>query len=304
MDQRRHHHVWQHYTAAWAVDERVWYLQDRNKFLHSNTVNLGVKNYFYRLKRLTAPDRKLINGLILSSPPDARCIHLNFIKMFDGWHELRDTLKGLEGDTSEAQQLVQQQIANAEEDYHAKIEGDAIPVLERLRAGDASVLSDNGVVAGFAHFLAVQNMRTSGARTYMLTPTPDTPPGFDPTCAWAIASHIAAVNIGSTIFSLRRVNPLRLITNATDVPFITSNQPVTNLQVTADRLPPEHLSLYYPVSPRHAVFIDDAQNPFGIEEVMTSAGRVHELNRAMVDASHSQVYAQTRACLEPYQLQP
>src|ERR1700761_5280457 len=98
MEKRRHHHVWKHYTAAWAADERVWCLQDRTKFLHSNTVNLGVKNYFYRLKPLTARDRELISGLIKASPPDARGIHLNFIKMFDGWHELRDALKGPEGD--------------------------------------------------------------------------------------------------------------------------------------------------------------------------------------------------------------
>lgn len=303
MEKRRHHHVWKHYLEAWAVDERVWCLMNRTQIRQANAVNLGVKNHFYRLKRLTVHDRKLIAALIQASPMAARPTHLNFIRMFDGWHELRDALKGLEGDTSEAKRLVEQQIANAEEDYHSKIEGAAIPVLERLRAGDAGVLSEDDVVAGFAHFLAVQNMRTSGVRSYMLTPTPNTPPAFDPTGAWAIASHILAVNVGSNILSLRRVNPFRLITNATDVPFITADQPVTNLQATADRSPPEYLSLYYPISPRHAVFIDDAQNPFGLEDVVTLVGRVHKLNRAMVDASHSQVYAQARACLEPYQLQ-
>jgi hypothetical protein len=68
IEKRRHHHVWQFYTAAWAVDERVWCLRDRRQLRPVNTVNLGAKNHFYRLQRLTNRDRTLILRLIGQSP--------------------------------------------------------------------------------------------------------------------------------------------------------------------------------------------------------------------------------------------
>jgi hypothetical protein len=302
LEKRRHHHVWQYYTSAWAVDDRVWFLQDRKQIKQSNTVNLGVKNHFYRLKRLSDLDRRLITALIDNSPEDARAVHWRFVAMFDGWYEEKDRLSQVEDDTSEAEAKLDEQIANAEEDYHARIEGDAITTLDRLRAGDAGALDDIDSIAGFSHFLAVQFMRTTGIRSRVLGQFENASKGIDLTGAWAITSHIMAVNFGRTIFDLRKVNPIRLISNATDARFITGDQPVINLQKARDGTQPEYLSLYCPISPQKAIFVDDFRKPLALEDVICSTEIVDHLNGAIVDASNSQIYAETEQCLYPYSL--
>jgi hypothetical protein len=76
------------------------------------------------------------------------------------------------------------------------------------------------------------------------------------------------------------------------MPFITSDQPVINLHVNRET-PPEMLSLYYPISPRMALYLGEPNDSTDIPfEAMTASGATH-LNLRIAKASHSQVYAQT-----------
>jgi hypothetical protein len=300
LEKRRHHYIWQYYLPAWAENDLVYCLFERKKISQPNTINLGVKRDFYRLQRLTAKDRQNVKRLIERSPVEFHETYWNFVTMFDGWFEEKDLLSQMTGDTSECVRKINEKISNAEEDYHGIVENNTIPILEKLRAGDISVLSDDDTIADFCYFLTVQLTRTMSLRQHMLKWCAINPKIYDPTNAWAIISHIYATTIGAKLFNMREMNPIRLISNKTNLPFITGDQPVVNLQGQLGGVQPEYLSFYYPISPTMAVFIDDAQHPFGLESVISSSSRIEQLNAVIVEVAHFQIYAQTKPCLLPY----
>jgi hypothetical protein len=99
-------------------------------------------------------------------------------------------------------------------------------------------------------------------------------------------------NIGCGLFLERKKRRLVVVRNDTAVPFVTGDQPVTNLHGDGET-PPEILSLYYPISPRLALYLGEpdevTDTPF---EAMTAKAATY-LNLRIAKASHSQVYAQT-----------
>lgn len=112
-------------------------------------------------------------------------------------------------------------------------------------------------------------------------------------------SLMFAANIAVSLFSDRQTRKLVLLENKTGGLFITGDQPAINLLGTAP-LPPESLSIFYPVSPVLAVILTEAnQEPLFTSETMT-ADDVSNLNRRIVDASHSQVFAQAESDLTPF----
>jgi putative heme iron utilization protein len=106
-----------------------------------------------------------------------------------------------------------------------------------------------------------------------------------------------AFNIGRSLFLERRKRKLVLVRNDTDVPFVTADQPAINLKGTRPR-PPENLSIYYPISPQLALLLADVgEEPMFPAQGLT-AEQASALNRKVVEASHKQVFAQSRESLE------
>lgn len=291
---RRQHHVWRHHLEAWATGKKIFCLMD-GKIFRPNTINVGVEGDFYKLKQLTDFDRQMLLKLIGQSPAQARETLMGFMGIFDGWHDLRSRLPP--GRMPEVRAALDEYITTAEEKYHGYVEAKFVPHLAKLRLKDPSPLLDEDAAVDFSYFIALQWVRTDRVRKKIVTR--DAPYDFGP--MWSIASHITAANFGWTLFALREQNPIRLIVNDTDVPFITGDQPVVNLQATprGDEVP-DFLSLYYPVSPQCAVFINDYRSPITMPDTLTDPQRVRELNRHMALIAGRQVYASTCECLVPY----
>jgi hypothetical protein len=298
---RRQHHVWRHYIDAWATDRRVWCLIN-GRVNRTNTLNVGVEGDFYKLQKLTAEDRDLLQGLIEKSHEPARPMLEGFLHMFDGWYELRDSVPSNLHGSKEIKKAFDEFILTAEENFHGQVEAEFVPTLAKLRDGDANALNDDEAAMDFCYFVALQWTRTKATRKAVLGRTGNRP-GFDASRILPIAAHITAANLGWTLFARREQNKLQLIENLTDIPLITGDQPVINLQGgSGGDSPPEYMSVYYPISPRYAVFIDDYRHPLNLDEAFTWPDSVHELNRRMAATANMQVYASTRECLIPYGL--
>ena len=121
MKKRRQHHVWKSYLRAWAKDEIIFCLQD-GRIFESNISGVAVERDFYKLHTLSKNDIEYINFIIGKAHVSTTKVHDNFITMFSIYGRLKENMPAhLEGNV-EFMQLLDQQIINAEEDFHSSIE--------------------------------------------------------------------------------------------------------------------------------------------------------------------------------------
>jgi hypothetical protein len=287
----RQHHVCQAYLRGWATDGKVWVLQ--GDLLHrAHTKDVAVQNRFYKLQALTDFDIAFIRKFIEKSPAHSRRSHENFLTMFGMFPTLRARMSKEQAAANPAlTAYLDEQIVNAEEEFHSGIETQVAPQLEALRGGDIKFFGNDKQAAQFAHFLALQHFRTIGIKSRALART-QAHADTDISRRWNVLSHIFASNVGWTVYAERKRSPLVLIDNATDVPLITSDQPAVNLLGGSNtEKPPDHLALYYPVSSRFGVLFDDADNPCGLAGKSLSPGDVKGLNTQIVRNSYRQIIA-------------
>jgi hypothetical protein len=71
---------------------------------------------------------------------------------------------------------------------------------------------------------------------------------------------------------------------------------------TARKIDPEAapLSWYYPISPRLALLLTEVDEEPSFSRAGLTSAQVNSPNARMVEASHSQVFAQSRVSLETY----
>ncbi len=298
MKKRRQHHVWQRYLKSWAVDNQIYCLKDSAIFA-TNTTNVAVERDFYKLQKLTPSDFALIENLIVApAHPLAKQNHRNLLMQFTlparFVEENRDRLRNLD----KIEELLDVHHTNVLEDYHAGIEDWFLPILEDILRGDLSFYESNDRCIAFLYFICTQHMRTKGIKERSIERV-EGRNGQDLRRIWDLAVLMFAYNIGMGLFLERKKRKLALVENRTDVPFITGDQPIINLHGDGIR-PPEELCFYYPVSPKLALILPevDRDPPFATESL--SSAQATGLNTKMLEASHSQLFGQTKSSLLPY----
>jgi hypothetical protein len=290
------HHVWQQYLRAWSVDGKVYCLQ-ADRIFPTGTPVLGVKTDFYKVQPFTEDDLKLLHFILALDKvhPIARKHHemvlQNILSPMLFVKQHRERLNNI----PLIDNLLDTHNTNAVDDQHTAIEKTFAPLLARSLAGDFSWYDDNQDCISFCNFVGAQQMRTRGVKERTISRLKERM-GVDVSRIWDILALIFGFNIGCSLFLDREKRRLIAVRNDTAVPFITSDQPVINLHGNGET-PPEMASLYYPISPRLALYLGEPNDPSDIPfEAMTASGATY-LNLRVAKASHSQVYAQTRDLL-------
>jgi hypothetical protein len=296
-DTRRQHHVWRSYLAAWSTDQIIFCLMD-GRIFPSNVSGLGVETDFHKLLALTSADIQGIRWLLRKAHPTSKRVQDNFLTAFGfpGWL-LSNPPPHLAGD-AEYETLLRHQVINAEEDWHATLEGKMAPTIAALRRRDASVYADDKQCIPFLHFLCLQSLRTKGVRDKVAAKTSEVN-GFSIARCWNILRHIFAVNVGVSLYLDRKKRPLWILENDTDIPFITGDQPVVNLfPSTRPDKPPELLALYYPLSPSTALIIDEVEHRCGYTSGAISTEQARTLNCRIREASYRQLFGSSEEVLQ------
>lgn len=293
VKKHRQHHVWQKYLRAWSPGGPLHCLMD-GRIFPTGTTAIAVEQYFYKIGKLTAADIALIRFLLIDVQgvhPLTRKSHEDFLKLV-----AMPTL--FEGEAEDLDDLIDTFRTNALEDYHAGIEASFLPLLERALSKDVSFYDDEQSCITLFHFLASQHMRTKGIKEKTIEIL-KRKSGLDVSRIWGIMSHMAATNVGLSLYLERKKRQLVLVENSTDLAFITGDQPIVNLHGDGEK-PPETLSWYYPISPRLALLLPEVDEGPAVSTTSLTSAQVSDLNARIVAASHRQVFAQSRHALEPY----
>ncbi|MBK3665537.1 DUF4238 domain-containing protein [Bradyrhizobium diazoefficiens] len=295
MKKRRQHHVWQRYLKPWTVDDQLYCLRDGAIFV-TGTNSVGVDRDFYKLHKLTDDDLALIKMLVIDAGhPLAKRHHEDLLVHLVGPARFVEQNRHQLGNLEKIEELLDIHQTNALEDYHAMTENRFLPILDMILAGDLSFYEHAEQCITFLHFVCMQTMRTKGVkeRTIDRVKFHDQK---DLTRIWGIMSLMFAFNIAMSLFRERKQRKLVLLDNSTDTQFITGDQPIMNLRGDGLR-PPTELCFYYPVSPRSALLLAEANKQPAFSSASLTAAQVGELNQEMRRACHSQLFGQTRDSL-------
>src|SRR5262249_16909887 len=148
------------YLDAWATDGQLWCQMDGRRF-RSGTNGVANLRDFYRLKEITPDDLSIVDQLVVQqSAPHLRAIHQQWIPMFQAIFEMKKVYEASGKKNKEIEERLDVAINNLEEDLHAQIEQQAVPLLKDLIDGKDVVVKDPEKFAGLAAFVAFQYMRT------------------------------------------------------------------------------------------------------------------------------------------------
>lgn len=202
-------------------------------------------------------------------------------------------MPGAETDESIARYL-DEYTSDVMEHLHSQVEASFIPSLKCALDGDISFYDDERCIA-FLDYLTKQHMRTRGIKERVAASSK--PVGdADMRRAWSMLSFMFAQNIGGNLYHERKRRRLMLLRNATDIPFITGDQPVINLLAMLPQT--TRLTIFYPLSPKLALWLGEVDEACPFPEEGLTRDNVVWLNQKVVEASFQQIFANGRTVLE------
>lgn len=274
---KKQHYVWESYLKAWASDNQIWSLREGRVF-KSSTENVAQERYFYEANELSQAEIKLVERMLNSGSETSRAVNLDTFKTYllVSEHSEESRRFGVEW-------------------HHGIVERKALPIMEGLRSGDASVLNNKQEKINFCIFLGQQYMRTKKIKNSWLPfsedkAIPDEYKNCDFQKVYEILTFVYANNLGAYIHDALQ---MRLVENRSGIELITSDQPIYNLLATPGKEATK-TSIYYPISPLLAIFAKKTPN----DEKIDSEDDVVRLNSFMVNNSHEFVFSTSQEQLK------
>jgi hypothetical protein len=116
---------------------------------------------------------------------------------------------------------------------------------------------------------------------------------------WDVLSYILAVEAGRSFFCSRRDFQIVVLDNDTQVPFITSDQPIINRMTEGHGWDvPDKMELYYPLSPTQAMLFLEKSTPTAGINQNVSIDEAHRYNMMMLDHSGLRVFSNSEEYLK------
>lgn len=244
------HYVYQRYLKEWTVDEQLFCLMPMNgrQFLTSPKA-IAQGKYFYRPEELspeeTAQVVKFFDGFPNEPKQSAMRWIVTYKTMFDAVNEMlsHNINSALRNDLEAFKN-------NAGEDIMCKYENFGLGYLNKLYAGDTSFYSDEDSFGKFNSYLIMQYLRTKKMLKAVMGSGADETNGK----SWYLIRHGL---VDCLVWRMQCTSDdweLIMLDNNTEIPFITGDQPVVNIAITANT-PVKEMTFYYPVTPRRGILV-------------------------------------------------
>ena len=263
-------------------------------------MGVGQERYFYKLKELTEAEIKFIKALIdQDKRPMIRDLNHGWIDFFNQVFKIRDLLDSHRMSHPEADKMLDVLVHNFEEDFHGKIESDAIKFLEMLYRKDLSFFDDDDDLIEFLFFICQQYFRTQNIDSKIRAAIGSFK-GFNVDAMWAVLRHTSATSVGFSLYQDREDFRPVLIENTSSMPFVTGDQPIINTHAIALSLEeiPSELEFYYPLTPKLALLLTSSPDLNKKGAVSIGEEKVIMYNTFIHSQAGKQVYSSERDALE------
>lgn len=305
---KRHHYVWANYLARWGSGTKnVFYTTKTGKLAHDSVRAINVDDYFYRATTLTGKHVEVIKCFSQKSPDHLQQQHMSYLNDFLMMQQAETIYRKSGIQDQDVELHLHAMMCNLLENLHASHEKMALPVLTALTDEKLDVLNDKQHMIEFMMFFGHQITRTKTFRESIMAVLSRSNPleievAHAMEHAWWFLSYMLGMNIGFSLYTDRHKTKHALLVNSTQVPFITSDQPVVNVHSCVSETEfaaPEHADFYYPLSPRIAYIICDSDRFMPGKNEIDEA-TVVELNSKMAAQAMVHIIGDTMNAIQPF----
>lgn len=300
----KHHYVWAHYLRDWTIDgTKIWYVTKKSNIACDSVRGVGLEKNFYKMGILKESDKEIISLLTEKCDEKLKKLHWNFVDLII---EIQKMISISSPNVKSKLGLNLEDItqSNLFENYLSQQEARAIETLSDLKKRGLSCLEKKETYYEFCYFLGHQLSRTLKMKKLLILSLDQIPceshirdrlRDFYERNWWFMCSFMAT-NI-SYDMSLNSNRKLFLLENKSSVDFITSDQPVINLNPEGSA--GEHVDYYYPISPRKALLILTSGNNYFFNQQLNDDD-VHMLNSKIARGSCNTIFGKSREIILMY----
>ncbi|WP_172116705.1 DUF4238 domain-containing protein [Halomonas hibernica] len=306
---RNHHFVWAYYMKKWSTNNRDIYFTTKNKTIVFDSVrNVAVAQDFYQVGKLTKTHLEVIKGFLGDADEDLKRLHMSYLSDFIIFNRIEGYVDSNNILDDEVEQELKAFKSNGIENLHTAHENEVKHILDRLIEGDLSVLEDKDRMMNFLIFYAHQMTRTKTMKdnAFLYKAKEDSVEGRYARIlqeSWWFVSYMLGLNVGRSLYLDRKSDNHCLLINNTDIPFITSDQPVINAyRKTHDivKPPEEHeCDHYFPLSPKVAYMINKSDR-FPSGKVSVTEDVIEEMNTKIAKLANVNIISNSEGSLKPY----
>lgn len=300
------HYVWQKYLEPWTVNGKILCLREQSKIICTNTRNVASQRYFYRIDKLTLNDCKIIRKAFIEKESSSymQQLLLGWVRPIELLIQLRPYSIQLDS-SGELNEEIESLQRNALEELYTGIEKSALSTLGYLLSQSEKeilipdMISDDKFV-DFVLYLCFQYFRTKRMKEAIIKNIGRAGELFsDVGETFNVIAIILATKIGFSIYNslCKGEYYCCLISNRTDLPFITGDQPIINVYANENpQIETTDLELYYPVSPTRALLISKEHS----ENINCSVEEAKEYNDLIAKQSLELLFALHESELRAY----
>jgi len=307
---RKHHHVWANYLKRWSINgKEVYHSTIKGKISFDSIKSIAVEKDFYQIRPLDARHIEAIKAFSSLSPIELQKLHISYLKDFIEIQKLENHYTKIGIKNEETEKAIYATKCNLLENLHSAQENEAREVIESLSNREPDALNSEKNTINFINFFGHQISRTKTFKDTLLTASlkKDIATGTSlaknlSECWWFI-SYMLGMNIGASLYATRKTDKHCILLNDTDIPFITSDQPIINAHTSLreDKISPpddEHCDFYYPITPSVAYMINKSDRfQRGINQV--SIYTVNELNIKLARKANVYIVSNSESSLKP-----
>jgi len=287
MKKKRQHYVWQFYLNEWADSNNQICCLRENTIFRTSTENTAVEKYFYKDIPLSEKDIAFIRLFFSDRTDGVRSMVESQLKFYNSPKYFESIMDFFGSKDEGSQKFLDELRVNFHEDYHSLIESNAISLLKKIKSENYELSPEE--FFSLNYYVSMQWTRTKANRIRVENAWVDIDKfGVNRIAITSFMNYIFAYNLA---FGLTRDYDMKVINNDTEIEFITGDQPIVNLEGKYDGTlePPTKLVLYYPLSPKKALFYisksENNQFPY-IDKI-----KVIELNNHIKKASMESLFA-------------
>ena len=292
------HYVWRHHLEAWGNDDGLVHCSRKGaRPFATNPRNLMAEHNFYEVPHITRADANILKGFAESTgTEELRQLHRGLIDAFEGVTNANELIQRSNISTSQEKTAARNVVIELEDMLHGEIERNAHPLLAALREKRAEFIRVDKKAINFFRFIAHQYFRTKRIRSAIMEELSRIDTDQDLSKLANLVCHMAAENVGCSLFMDRNEFDLVFLTAADDVGFITGDQPIVNLMGTGDSQETTELILYYPLKPDLACLV--VPKEYNLHCVQISGEAVEALNDVVAWESRNFLVATSKEILE------